>query len=293
MVNKLNTYIILILVINGLAFLGIGCSGKGPSTANNTSSAVDGNISVKGPDTILPLIYAEAEAFMNQSSGKIVSVTGGGSDVGIAALIDGQVDIAYTQREVNAKEIENANKNGVNLVQHTITYEGITAIVNPENPVSNLSFVQLRGIYVGNISNWKDVGGEDRPIAVISGNSNSETYAYFKEDVLNNSEFRPDALATTKSIASEVSQNPGAIGYISFAYSDNRVKALSLDIGTGSVPPTSDNIKNLKYPLSRPLYMYTNGAPTGLTKEFIDFVTRVNGQTIVAQVGYIPLSPYV
>ncbi len=195
MANKSKTYTILILVIIGLVFLGIGCTEKGPSPAANTSATgapaenvtAGGaeSISVKGSDTILPVAQAEAEAFMNESANveKSISVTGGGSGVGIAALIDKQVDIATASREINVKETENANKNGVNPVEYTIAYDGITAIVNPKNPVSNLTFAQLSGIYTGNISNWKDVGGEDKPIAVISRDSSSGTYAYFKEAV--------------------------------------------------------------------------------------------------------------
>ncbi len=296
MVNKLKTYTILILLVIGLVFLGIGCAGKnneGPSAAQNNSSTGSQSISVKGSDTILPLAQAEAEAFMNEgaNAGKSISVTGGGSGVGIAALIDKQVDIATASREININETENAKKNGVNPVEHTIAYDGITAIVNPKNPVSNLTFAQLSDIYTGKISNWKDVGGEDRPISVISRDSSSGTYAYFKEAVLNNSEYRPDALtqAATGAIVSEVSQNPNAIGYIGFAYLDSSVKALSLDKGNGSVPPSIDNIKTGKYPLSRALYMYTNGEATGLKKEFIDYTLSDKGQSIVTDVGYIPV----
>lgn len=296
MVNKLKTYTILILLVIGLMFLGIGCTGKnneGPSAAQNNSSTGSQSISVKGSDTILPLAQAEAEAFMNEgaNAGKSISVTGGGSGVGIAALIDRQVDIATASREININEAENAKKNGVNPVEHTIAYDGITAIVNPKNPVSNLTFAQLSDIYTGKISNWKDVGGEDRPISVISRDSSSGTYAYFKEAVLNNSEYRPDALtqAATGAIVSEVSQNPNAIGYIGFAYLDSSVKALSLDKGNGSVPPSIDNIKTGKYPLSRALYMYTNGEATGLKKEFIDYTLSDKGQGIVTDVGYIPV----
>ncbi|RPJ65556.1 MAG: phosphate ABC transporter substrate-binding protein, partial [Alphaproteobacteria bacterium] len=178
MANKLKTYTILLLVIIGLVFLGIGCAGKdneSPSPAQNTSSggapvqettaAEEQSISVKGSDTILPIAQAEAEEFMNENSGKSVTVTGGGSGVGITALIDGEVDIATASREMKADEIKSAEAKGINPVEHTIAYDGITTVVNPANPVSNLTFDQLRGIYNGNISNWKEVGGEDKKIA--------------------------------------------------------------------------------------------------------------------------------
>lgn len=246
---------------------------------------------VKGFDTILPLAQAEAEEFMNESSGKSVSVTGGEAGVGIAALIDGQVDIATASREITSNETESAQKNGINPVEHAIAYDGVTAVVNPANPVSELTFDQLRGIYNGSISNWKEVGGEDKPIAVISRDSSSRTYKDFQKDVMLGDGCRPDALnqPATGGVVGEVSQNPNAIGYIGFAYLDNSIKALSLDKGNGSVTPTAESILSGEYPLSRALYFYTNGEPSGPTKEFIDFVLSEKGQNLVSEVGYIPL----
>ncbi len=251
MANKLKTYTVLVLVVIGLVFLGIGCTGKnneGPASAENTStgaapaketaaanetpqstaSANEQSISVKGSDTVLPLAQAEAEDFMNESSDKGVSVTGGGSGVGIAALIDGQVDIATASREINDNETQNAKKNGINPVAKTIAYDGITVVVNPANPVSNLTFDQVRNIYNGNISNWKDVGGQDKPIVAISRDSSSGTYKDFQTMAMNGDKYRPDVLAqsATGGIVSEVAQNPNAIGYIGFAYLDKTTKGL-------------------------------------------------------------------
>ena len=290
MANKLKGYTLLTLLVIGFVFLEIGCS-AGTPVLESTHVAAQ-NISVKGSDTILPLAQAEAEAFMNQSSGKSISVTGGGSGVGIAALIDGQVDIADASREMNDNETQNAKQNGINPVKTTIAYDGITVVVNPSNPVSNLTFTQLRGIYSGSISNWKEVGGTtDAPIAVISRDSSSGTYKDFQELAMNKDNYRPDALtqSATGGIVSEVSQNPNAIGYIGFAYLDNSTKALSLDKGNGSVAPTPESILDGSYPLSRSLYMYTNGEPSGLAKEFINFILSDQGQKVVSTVGYIPL----
>jgi phosphate transport system substrate-binding protein len=299
MANKLKTYTIIILLVIGFVFLGIGCTGKnngGSSPASeapqsSTTAATSQSLSVKGSDTILPLAQAEAEEFMNESSGKSVSVTGGGSGVGIAAFVDGQVDIATASREMNTNETEAAKKNGINPVKTTIAYDGITVVVNPANPVSNLTFAQIRGIYNGSISNWKEVGGENKKIVVIARDSTSGTYADFKKDVLLGDEYRPDVLTQsgTGPIVIEVSQNPDAIGYIGFAYLDQSTKALSLDKGNGSVAPTSESILNGAYPLSRALLFYTNGEPSGLTKEFVDFVLSEKGQTVVSKVGYVPL----
>lgn len=297
MANRSKSYVIIILLVLGLVFLGTGCTGdenyKGSVPAKKTSSEITGSqeIFLKGSDTVLPLAQAEAEEFTNENPGKSVSVTGGGSGVGITALIDGEVDIATASREMKPEELEAAKVNGINPVEHTIAYDGISVIVNPQNPVSELTFGQLRGIYNGSISNWKEVGGEDRPIVTISRDSSSGTYEFFKEEVLLGDEYRPDALTqpATGGILLEVSQNPNAVGYIGVAYLDESVKALNLDAGAGSVAPSPENITSGAYPLSRALYFYTNGEPSGLTKEFIDFVMSEKGQNLISEVGYFPV----
>ncbi|MDQ1274500.1 MAG: phosphate transport system substrate-binding protein [Euryarchaeota archaeon] len=305
MANKLKTYTVLTLLVLGLVFLGIGCTGNENSEDSSqveetssdatpeteTSAAESQSITLKGSDTVLPLAQAEAEEFMIENSDKSVTVTGGGSGVGITALIDGEVDIATASREIKAEEIEAAQANGINPVETTIAYDGISVVVNPENPVTELTFDQLRGIYNGSISNWKDIGGDDLEIVVISRDSSSGTYEYFKEEVLQGDEYRADALTqpATGGIVGEVSQNPNAIGYIGVAYLDETVKALSLDAGNGSEAPTSENILSGAYPLSRSLYFYTDGEPSGLTKEFIDFVLSETGQSLVTEVGYFPI----
>jgi len=317
MASKSKIYTVLILVVIGLVFLGMGCAGKNnessPSTSTNTSSvgapvqeatatvtsqgstatAASQSISVTGSDTILPLAQAEAEEFMNESSnaGKSISVTGGGSGVGIAALIDGKTDIADASREITITELKNANDKGVNPVNTTIAYDGITVIVNPTNKISNLTFTQLRGIFNGSISNWKDVGGDDKVILLDTRDSSSGTYKDFQTLAMqgDNYSVNAHAQATTGGIVQEVAQNPNAIGYIGFAYLDSSTKALGLDKGNGPVSPTPETILSREYPLSRALYMYTNGEPSGLTKEFIDYILSDQGQKVVNTVGYIPL----
>ena len=290
MTKKFTNHIVLILLAIGLVVLGIGCSVAAPEQKATSSQAQ--SISVKGSDSVLPLAQAEAEEFLKENPEKSVSVTGGGSGVGIAALIDNGVDIADASREMTTDEIEKANANGVKPVKHVIAYDGITVVVNHQNPISKLTFNQLRGIYNGSINNWKQVGGEDKTIAVISRDSSSGTYADFKADVLLGDEYRPDALtqATTGGIVSEVAQNPHAIGYIGFAYVDKSIKVLSLDNGKGSVLPTPQTIISGEYPLHRTLQIYTNGEPSGLIKEFMNFELSQKGQDVVSKVGYIPLN---
>lgn len=292
--------LITVFLVVGFTFAGIGCVDKNnedAGAAEGTSNAsedtdVKQSIIVKGSDTVLPLSQAEAEEFMLKNPDKSITVIGGGSGVGIAALIDGEVEIAMASRAMKDSEVEKAKNNSINPVQTVIGWDGIAVVVNPENPVSQLTFAQLQSIYDGNVSNWKEVGGEDAPITVISRDSSSGTYEYFKEEVLKGREYRQDTLVqpATGAIVQEVAQNKGAIGYIGYAYLDTSVKALALDGGEGSfVPATEEKILSGEYPLARQLYYYTNGEPQGLAKEFMDYVMSEEGQAIVSDVGYFPV----
>jgi phosphate transport system substrate-binding protein len=303
MLKRTNLYKTLILItvflVVGFTFAGIGCVDKNSedaATTEETSNASESattkqSIIVKGSDTVLPLSQAEAEEFMLKNPDQSITVIGGGSGVGIAALIDGEVEIAMASRTMKDSEVEEAKQKGINPVEKVIGWDGIAVVVNPENTVSQLTFTQLKAIYDGNVSNWKDVGGEDRPITVISRDSSSGTYEYFKEEVLKGREYRQDALVqpATGAIVQEVAQNKGAIGYIGYAYLDDSVKALALDGGEGSfVPANEEKILSGEYPLSRQLYYYTNGEPQELTKEFMNYVMSEEGQAIVSDVGYFP-----
>lgn len=282
-IGSVAIYAVILLII-GLSFIGIGCIDK--------NEQVTESILIKGSDTVLPLVQAEAETFMIENPSKSVTVIGGGSGVGIAALIDSDVDIAMASRNMKASEFETAKNNGIDPIEHTICWDGIAVVVNPQNPVSALSLSQIRGIYNGTISNWKTIGGEDLKITVISRDSSSGTYEYFKENVLMKDEYRSDTLiqSATGAIVMEVSQNKNAIGYIGIAYLDESVKSIDLKTDSGSISPSEESVKNKTYPLARPLYLYTDGEPVGPTKEFIDFVLSPNGQAIVSEVGYIPLA---
>lgn len=301
-ITKLNKMLILITVflVVGVTFTGIGCVDKNTTDTSTTEeisnasqdATVKQGIIVKGSDTVLPLSQAEAEEFMVKNQDSDITVIGGGSGVGIAALIDGEAEIAMSSRTMKDSEKEKAKNNSINPVETIIGWDGIAVVVNPENPVTQLTFTQLKAIYDGNISNWKDVGGEDRQITVISRDSSSGTYEYFKEEVLEGREYRQDALVqpATGAITQEVAQNKGAIGYIGYAYLDDSTKALALDDGEGTfVSATEEKILSGEYPLARQLYYYTNGEPQGLTKEFMDYVMSEEGQAIVSDVGYFPV----
>lgn len=286
----------VVMLIIASAFIGIGCVDNEDTTtddvATEEATGATGSIMIKGSDTVLPLSQAEAEEFMYENPDADITVIGGGSGVGIAALVDGEVEIAMASRQIKDSEIENAEANGINPVEHIIAWDGIAVVVNPENPVTELTFDQLKSIYNGSVSNWADVGGEDLTITVITRDSSSGTYGYFQEEVLLDEEYRADALVqpATGAIVQEVGQNTGAIGYIGYAYLDETTTALALDGGNGFVEATPENIMAGNYPLARPLHYYTDGEPTGLAKEYIDYVMSTAGQVIVSDVGYFPVN---
>jgi len=242
-----------------------------------------------GSTTVLPIAQLCAEKFMDQHPDVNISVRGGGSGVGIAALIDGTCDIAMASRPMKTKELKSARGKGINPLATVIAKDGIAIIVHPSNPLSEITLAQLKDIYTGKISNWKDVGGKPGKIVVISRDVASGTFEVFKKIVLKGAKTRADALmlASNKAVATTVEKTPGAIGYVGLGYISSKVKALAVD----GVEPTKETVVSGKYKLARPLYLYTDGKPTGLAKEFIDFVLSPEGQKIVDKIGFVPVKP--
>ena len=242
-----------------------------------------------GSTTVLPIAQLCAEKFMDQHPDVNISVRGGGSGVGIAALIDGTCDIAMASRPMKTKELKSARGKGINPLATVIAKDGIAIIVHPSNPLSEITLAQLKDIYTGKISNWKDVGGKPGKIVVISRDVASGTFEVFKKIVLKGAKTRADALmlASNKAVATTVEKTPGAIGYVGLGYISSKVKALAVD----GVEPTKETVVSGKYKLARPLYLYTDGKPTGLAKEFIDFVLSPAGQKIVDKIGFVPVQP--
>jgi phosphate transport system substrate-binding protein len=288
MVERSKILSIAFTLIMVLALFTAGCVSNDEETAETPGTE---EINVKGSTTVLPLAQAAAETYMEYHPEASISISGGGSGTGIAALIDGDVDVAMASRQIKDAEIKNAKANGIDPVEHVIAWDGLTVVVNPDNPVDQLTYDQIKGIYDGSISNWADVGGEDKEIVVINRDSSSGTYGYFQGEILgDDNEFREDATSTSSNgaVLQSVSQNDAAIGYIGFAYLTDNVKGLDVDKGNGMVEPTAENILEGDYPLARPLHFYTDGQPAGLAADFIEYILSEEGTEIVYDVGYFP-----
>lgn len=250
-------------------------------------------VQLKGSDTILNLGQVVSEQMMQEDKNIKIAVTGGGSGTGIAALLNGTVDIAQASRPIKSKEITKAQEAGINVKEWTVAFDGITVVVNKENGVKNLSSEQLRSIFIGEIKNWKELGGQDLDIIALSRDTSSGTHVFFKEHILrmgnakSSEEYRSDViyLPSNQSIIEETAKNSAAIGYIGMGYMTDEVKAISVD----GVSATVENVADKKYPISRGLYWYTNGETQGSTRELIDFMFSEKGQELVKKEGFVPV----
>jgi phosphate transport system substrate-binding protein len=213
-------------------------------------------------------------------------------------MINGTVNIANASRAMKPEEIAAAQANGIIPVEFVVARDAIAVVVNPSNPVDGLTLRQISDIYTGRITNWREVGGEDRPIVLLSRESNSGTYVYLLENVIRLGEkgsdllFSPDTLLmpSSEGISAEVRQNPNAIGYDGLGYvtSDQKMLAVARDADSLYVLPSVDTVNDGSYPISRPLYMYTAGEPVGQVKAYLDWVLS-DGQSLVATLGFVPL----
>jgi phosphate transport system substrate-binding protein len=245
------------------------------------------SVTINGSTTVLPIAQKAAEDFMKKNSNISISVRGTGSGDGIKALIDGSTDIANSSRQMKKEEKESATKKGISPIEHKVALDAIVMIVNPANPLTNLTKQQIKDIYIGNISNWKELGGENKDIVVISRDSSSGTYEFFVEYVLNKERPIPEALlqASSGAVVQAVSKNKYAIGYVGLGYLNKDIKTLTVDDITAS----AETVHAGKYPIWRYLYMYTNGEPKGDVKSFIDFVLGKEGQKIAEEEGFVTL----
>ncbi|OPY09339.1 MAG: Phosphate-binding protein PstS 1 precursor [Syntrophaceae bacterium PtaB.Bin095] len=245
------------------------------------------SIVIKGSTTVLPVAQAALEAYMKANPGVNISLSGGGSGEGIKALIDKSANIANSSREIKGNEVELAKSKGVNPVETIVAVDAIVPIVNPRNKVANLTIDQLSQIYQGKITNWKEVGGDNLQIVVVSRDSSSGTFEAWSEMVLHKAKVAPRAQmqASNGAIVQAVSKNRYAIGYIGLGYVNKAVKPLTVN----GVQATARTAISKEFPIARPLYMYTNGQPAGVTAKFIRFILSPAGQDLVAKAGYVPL----
>lgn len=255
--------------------------------AADLATAAD-SIVIKGSTTVLPITQAALEVFMKQNKGVQISLSGGGSGEGIKALIDKTADIGNSSREIKKEEIALAAKKGISPVAHVIAYDALTPIVNPRNKVKGLSTDQLSLIYQGKITNWKEVGGDDLKIVVISRDSSSGTFESWDHFVMKKSKVTPRAqmLASNGAIVTAIAHNRYAVGYVGMGYINKSVKALEVN----GVAASAATALSRQYPFSRELYMYTNGEPKGEVAKFITFLKGNMGQKIVAKEGFVPIT---
>ena len=276
-------------------FIFTSCS---KSNNSSVSDSPANYIENKGSDTIVNLALAWAEKYQVEHQNIRISVTGGGSGTGIAALVNGTVDIANASRKIKDEETAEAQSNGITPVEHIIARDAIAVIVNPENPVSELTLQQISDIYSGKYKNWNEVGGEDRPIVRLSRETNSGTHVYFLETVLRLGNKEDKTLFSTSTlllpssegIISEVRNNPNAIGYDGLGYvpKDLKMIAIAKKVGEPYVLPSIDTVNDKSYAIARDLYMYTNGAPAGIIKDYLDWILSDEAQQIVADLGFVP-----
>jgi phosphate transport system substrate-binding protein len=256
-------------------------------------AAGQSKITVKGSDTMVILAQKWAEVFMKKNAEISVQVTGGGSGTGFAALINGTTDICNASRPIKDKEIAQIKeKFKTTPIEIKTAIDGIALYLNEANGVNELTIAQIKDIYTGKITNWKDAGGQNAKIIVYGRENSSGTYEFFKEHVLLNNDFALEVqtLPGTAAVVNAVGKDKNGIGYGGTAYSKGiKLAKVKKDAATEGALPTEESIKGGKYPVSRYLYLYVLKRPEGDMKKFIDWVLSKEGQSIVAEVGYFPL----
>ena len=258
-----------------------GCTDSGPAPAETET------ISVTGSTTVLPLAQITAEAYMDTHPEADIQVSGGGSSVGVKAVGTGTADVGMASRELKSSESEIYP----DLVQHVVAKDAIAIIVHPSNTVSDLSVAHIKSIYLGEITNWKDVSGPDETIVVVGRDSASGTREYFLEAVMDKEDFTTSQLEKNSNgaVRQTVAQTPGAIGYVGLGYIDATVKAVPVKIGSSSVDASVETVISGEYPIARGLNMFTAGQPTGLSADYLAFIKSSEGQALVAEEGFVPV----
>lgn len=263
----------LILIVTGLIVFSLA----------GLSSGED--LRIDGSTTVLPIAQKAAEVYMKKHADTKIFVSGSGSGTGIKALIDGTTHIATSSREAKDKEVASGKAKGIALTGHKVALDGIVPVVHPSMKINDITMEQLKDVYNGKIKRWKELGGPDRPISVVSRDTSSGTYEVWEEKVLKGDKVRADALlvASNGQAVQTVAQNRFAIGYIGIGYTDKLVKGIKVNGKTA----TPASVRDSSWPIARPLFMYTNGKPSGVIGKFIDFMLSKEGQKVVNEVKYV------
>ncbi|MBM3289385.1 MAG: PstS family phosphate ABC transporter substrate-binding protein [Candidatus Hydrogenedentes bacterium] len=279
------------------AVVGIGLTGCGAKPSAGSAPAPDTaakTVTVKGSDTMVHLVDAWADAFGKAHPDAKISVTGGGSGTGIAALMNGTTDICASSRDLNGEERKSAEAKGLTLMESTVAQDALSIVVNPKNTVGELTLDQIAQIYTGAVTNWKDVGGPDETIVVASRESSSGTYMFFQEHVLKKKDYASGALLlpATSAIVQTVADSAGAIGYVGLGYAaeaKDKVKTIGVkpSADAPAVMPSAETVLNRSYSIARPLFLIVSKEPAGTIKAFLDFCASPDGQKIVEANGYV------
>ncbi|MBN1166093.1 MAG: phosphate ABC transporter substrate-binding protein [Methanospirillaceae archaeon] len=277
-----------LIIVLCIAVLLSGCTGT-PGEGDVTKAERTGTIEslkISGSTTVLPVAANAAEIFMDMHPNADIQVSAGGSSVGVQAVGEGTADIGMASRDLKDVEIEKYP----DLVPRMIARDGIAVIVHPSNTVDSLTIDQVKAIYRGEVTNWKDLGGSDTQIVVIGRDSASGTREFFHEFVMKKEDFVQTQLEKNSNgaVKSTIAQTPGSIGYVGLGYIDETIKPVSIDNGTTTIEPTVENVISGEYPVSRSLYMITKGEPTGLAAQFLAYIMSQEGQELVSEEGFVP-----
>jgi len=293
---KITLYLIIACLVISL----YGCNQATEDHPENASTPQISSIENIGSDTLVNLALAWAEKYHELYPSIEISVTGGGSGTGIAALINGTVDIANASRQIKQEEIQQAEANGVKPVEFVVARDAIAVIVNQNNPINQLTISQISDIYSGKINNWSKVGGDDREIVRLSRETNSGTHVFFLENVIRKGDpndktlFSTDTLLlpSSEGITAETRDNPNAIGYDGLGYVTPEVKVVAIAVDSFSpfILPSAESVNQGQYPIARDLYMYTNNQPSGAIDDYILWIMTPDAQTIVTQLGFVPIN---
>lgn len=250
-------------------------------------------ITIKGSDTLVRLGQRWAEEYMKNNPGTVVQVSGGGSGTGIAALLNGTTDICEASRDMKEKEYKLAERKGITPYRVSVALDGIAVFLHNSNPVQELSLIQLKGIYTGAITNWSEVGGHDKKIILYGRENNSGTYSFFKKRALNKEDYadKTQTLPGTAAVVNAVANDPNGIGYGGIAWAKGvKYAAIKEDDKSVAVKPTVKNVSNGTYPISRDLYWFFSGKPTGELKKMLNWCLSEEGQKVAESIDYVPLS---